>query len=370
MYVRWEVQSAENLHRQLKIQLEKERAHQAELFRQMAGDIGNITNLINAAKVEASSTTSAPVARKERAGSVNDHETDEIVTSGMSEKIEDIKIEAGKSDKRSLAVIDWSNLLDVFEAETSDKVKKITYAQSISAQLATSVLETEEDIKAQNDFVTYLNELLTDEELDYDYFKTLIDGRFASLKKKIALLEPEDITEELFEYYALCELTGTKPKKLKKESLKAENQKLLQQYTDKKKEDYVYQNLMEVFAELDMSVVDEMELDGLLGHKVVDAALPDFSIFMSLDSGGIVFETVAEVESTDSISSDKNALIEESAHKICQKHLMVIRKMQERGISLRIECEEKPKAERIRKIKKNNSRRVARGKKQEQQIGG
>ena len=51
---------------------------------------------------------------------------------------------------------------------------------------------------------------------------------------------------------------------------------------------------MEVFAELNMSVVDEMELDGLLGHRVVDESLPDCSIIPlnsislhSLESGKV-----------------------------------------------------------------------------------
>lgn len=43
VYIRWEVRNLENIHRQLKIQLEKEREHQAELFRQMAKDIGSVT---------------------------------------------------------------------------------------------------------------------------------------------------------------------------------------------------------------------------------------------------------------------------------------------------------------------------------------
>ena len=269
-----------------------------------------------------------------------------------------------------MAVIDWSNLLDAFEAETSDKVKKLTYAQEINAQLATAVLESEDDVKARNSFVSYLNELLNDNELDYEYFKELVARRFDSLKKKIEMFEPADATDELFEYYALSELLDIKPKKIKKESIKTESKKLLERYTEKKKEDYVYQNLVEVFEELNMSVVDEMELDGLLGHKVVDETLSDCSIFMSMDGGGIIFETVAETDNPDSLSSDKKAMIEESAHKVCQKHLMVIRKMQERGIFLRIECEEKPNAEKMRKVRKNNSRKISRGKKQEQYIGG
>lgn len=34
------------------------------------------------------------------------------------------------------------------------------------------------------------------------------------------------------------------------------------------------------------------------------------------------------------------------------------------------QCEEKPNAEKMRKVRKNNSRKISRGKKQEQYIGG
>ena len=62
--------------------------------------------------------------------------------------------------------------------------------------------------------------------------------------------------------------------------------------------------------------------------------------------------------------------MEESAQKVCQKHLQVIKKMQERGIYLKVECETKPKAERIRKVRTNKAKKTQRSRKQEQFIGG
>ena len=282
MFIRWNVQNLENIHRQLKIQLEKEREHQAELFRQMTENIGNITGKINAAKTTAASIKNASVTRTERVSNVKDYDTNEIISTGLSEELENVSVATENSDKRSLVVIGWSDFLDAFDAETSDKVKKLTYVQEINAQLNTAVLESEDDVEVRNGFVSYLNELLSDDELDYEYFKELIERRFDLLKKKIAMLEADDATDELFEYFALCGLLGIKPEKIKKERIKSENKKLLERYTEKKKEDFVYQNLIEVFAELNMSVVDEMKLDGLLGHKVVDETLSDCSIFMSM----------------------------------------------------------------------------------------
>ena len=248
MFIRWNVQNLENIHRQLKIQLEKEREHQAELFRQMTENIGNITGKINAAKTTAASIKNASVTRTERVSNVKDYDTNEIISTGLSEELENVSVATENSDKRSLVVIDWSDFLDAFDAETSDKVKKLTYVQEINAQLNTAVFESEDDVEVRNGFVSYLNELLSDDELDYEYFKELIERRFDLLKKKIAMLEADDATDELFEYFALCGLLGIKPEKIKKERIKAENKKLLERYTEKKKEDFVYQNLIEVFA--------------------------------------------------------------------------------------------------------------------------
>jgi hypothetical protein len=370
LYVRWEVENRERLHQQLKERLDLERQRQADLLRSISSAIGSITSKINSAKNSAVSSSADPVVSKERLGNVSDYDTGEVVTSGFSSSIEDTTVQSGDGSARQLLVIDWSNLLDSFEAETSDKVKKLTYAQQISSQLASAILETDDQVKAHNDFVAYLNSLLRDEELDFEYFKNLVDRRMQSLKTKIDFLEPEEITEDLFEYYALCELLGVKRRHVSKDNLKKECRYLFEQYAEKQKEQYVYQNLMEVFEELHMSVVDEMVLDGLSGHKVVDETLPDFSIFMSMDGGGIVFETVAEVDSNEILSSDKKAVIEESAQKVCQKHLQVIKKMQERGIYLKVECETKPKAERIRKVRTNKAKKTQRSRKQEQFIGG
>ena len=370
LYVRWEVENRERLHQQLKERLDLERQRQADLLRSISSAIGSITSKINSAKNSAVTSSADPVVSKERLGNVSDYDTGEVVTSGFSSSIEDVTVQSGDGSARQLLVIDWSNLLDSFEAETSDKVKKLTYAQQISIQLATAILETDDQVKAHNDFVAYLNSLLRDEELDFEYFKDLVDRRVQSLKTKIDFLEPDEISEDLFEYYALCELLGVKRRHVSKDNLKKECQYLFEQYAEKQKEQYVYQNLMEVFEELHMSVVDEMVLDGLSGHKVVDETLPDFSIFMSMDGGGIVFETVAEVDSSESLSSDKKAVIEESAQKVCQKHLQVIKKMQERGIYLKVECETKPKAERIRKVRTNKAKKTQRSRKQEQFIGG
>ena len=328
MYVRWNVQNLERMHRQLKIRLEQERKQQAELFQQMNENIKTITEKINSAKSTAASVQKTPLIRAEKVSNINDYDTDEIISTGFSENIENVNVEANNSKKRNLSVSDWSNYLDAFELETSDKAKKFAYAQEIDTQLTAVSTESKDDIMARNDFVSYLNELLNDDGLDYEYFRELVQRRFDMLKK------------------------------------------VSERYTEKNKEDYVYQNLVEVFEELDMRVVEEMELDGLPGHKVVDKDLPDCSIFMSMDGGGIIFETVAEVDNSEALSYDKKAMIEESAHKVCQKHLMVIRKMQERGILLQVECEEKPNAEKMRKIVRNNSRRMLKGKKQEQYIGG
>ena len=149
--------------------------------------------------------------------------------------------------------------------------------------------------------MSYLNDLLNDNELDYEYFHSLVDRRFEQLRSAIDATLPESEDDELFEYYALCEMLGLKPQQVKESELKKSIKILSDQLFQKKKEDFVYQNLKEVFAELNLAMTDEV--DNILGQRLVDSEISNCAIYMSTDSSGIIFETVGEVETDGSLSA-------------------------------------------------------------------
>ena len=140
------------------------------------------------------------------------------------------------------------------------------------------------------------------------------------------------------------------------------------QLFQKKKEDFVYQNLKEVFAELNLTMTDEV--DNILGQRLVDSEISNCAIYMSTDSSGIIFETVGEVETSGSLSANQKAVVEESARKMCQKHLEVIRRMRDRGILLHVECETKPKAENMKIVRKKATQKRGTQSGAVQYIGG
>lgn len=305
-------------------------------------------------------------AKSEHFSNIFNYETNDITASGFSElSTGSISVSSGDGSRRELVSVDLSGLLDGFEPE-SDKGRKIEYVWDIQQRFESAAIVERDDVSMYNDFITYLNSLIVDDELDFDYFKALVEPRVASLESKLEFYD----AETLYHYRALCSLLGLKPEKVRKSRMQAEIDRLTAALASRRNAEYVYNNLKEVFAELDMSIADEMELDGLAGHRVEDSGIADCAVFMSMDGEGIVFETVAETEEGGRLSADKKAKIEENANKVCEKHRMVIEKMRERGVELNIEAETKPKAERIRTVQRKAARKNVRNRVQERYIGG
>lgn len=369
VYLRWEVQDKERLHQQLMKQLAAEREHQAQLFQQMMGELGDIRASIASTKRVSSEQTANPVFNSTHISNVYSTESEDYVSSGYDmDSLSGVGIKTNGRGK-TVAVLDWSDTLDSMTHQTDESVKKTSYAKQINQMLAMSVCTTHQELNAKNAFVKYLNQLLADDGLEFEYFKALIDKRFAQLKETIEIPEL-DRSEEHFEYYALCELLGERRKQIKTADIPTIVLKMKERLLRKNQETFVYQNLKEVLAELNMTIESEMELDGLSGQRVVLPGIDDCSVFMSTDGGGFIFETVAEVDSSREISADKKATIEADAHTICKKHLEVIKRMRERGIILHIDCEAKPNIAKMRKITKKGSRNRGRTGAEAQYIGG
>lgn len=369
VYLRWEVQDKERLHQQLMKQLAVEREHQAQLFQQMMRDLGDIRTSITFTKSISGEQVPMTGFSSTKISNVDSMESTDYVSSGYDmDSLSGIHIEADDTGK-TVAVLDWSDKLDSLTHETDESVKKNSYAKQINQMLAVSVCTTHHELNAKNAFVKYLNQLLTDDSLEFEFFKVLIDKRFDQLKK-IVEIPALNGSEERFEYYALCELLGEHRQQVKTVDIPAIVRKMKQRLIKKNQEAFVYQNLKEVLAELNMKIEAEMELDGLSGQRVILPDVDDCSVFMSTDGGGFIFETLAEVDSSREMSSDKKASIEADAHKICKKHLEVIRKMRERGIILHIDSEASPNAEKMRKVIKRESRYKGRTGAVAQYIGG
>lgn len=354
MYVRWNIRNMENIHQRLKEQLEKERQHQIEQIKNATDQIFSINRMVENAKSEAKKSDNMRLLKTEKGGTSYDCDTEETFSSGYNSDIENISV-VSNSTKKESAVLDWSESLEEFEEKTSDSIKKVAYSKNVIAQINRGALFTKEDIELYDDLIQYLDNLLADSSLDFDYFKDLVDGKLSSLKRLMTASSQNN--DELYTYYAICQLLGIAPSANATTDLAKENKRLYSALIDKKKELYVYENLLEVFEELNLEISGDMELDGLLGKQVTDKTIDDCQIFMSIDGDGIVLETFTEVSQNETLSSNQKAHIEESANTICKKHLMVIEKMRERGIDFSIDCDVKPNAESMRKTTSSVLRR-------------
>jgi len=372
VYARVRIKSQEELHQQLVQELEIERLRQAELFNQMMKDIKAMKSQIeNTKKKDSQAGESVSKGQNTvRISNVSNVATGEKVITGFDEsKIEDThQISAQGVPVQKLLEIDLSEEI-LLANDHSDKTKKAKHAQVIYEKIAQVPFSTEEELEKRNQFVKYINSLLADETLDFAYFKTLIDKRFEQLASEVDLSDASNESPAYFQYLAICKLLGVKPEKIARKELAIQTKKLTEQLFEKKKDKYVLDCLKEVFAELGMHIEEEIELDGIAGQKVVDSEIDNCVIFMSQDQGGLLFETIAENDGSTPLSSDQKARMVESANKICKKHHKIIELLKRYGIVMSIECEEKPSAETMRSIKKNNKGKARKTKAAERKMG-
>jgi hypothetical protein len=283
------------------------------------------------------------------------------------EKESNIKLSVDKGVK--LSAIDISSTLEM-SVEDETMIEKKAYIEHINTQLMLATVYDEEERKLKNDFVKYVNSLIADDFLEWNYFKSLVDIRFDELRKKLKIEEVSFDNEETVQYYSLCNLLNVKPEALSGKNQKEEVERLMELYSIKKKEEYIAKSFEEVFEEMGIEISETTSLDGLSGNFLTAEDIPECSIFMSKDKRGILFETVAENVPEKGMSNNQKAKIEEAAARFCDCHQEIIRRMKVRGIDISIEYCTEPKIENIHKRTDIIDKRILKKKAQERHIGG
>lgn len=333
-YVRWELQRKEALRKAM----EEEKRRNMERMAQLKGLSRELDDL--GAWLSTKDATDTPRQyESETLSNVYDVAQDTISevavdTQGLYQA-KGIKSQTSEQGE----ILDWSAQLLRYEVANAADTKKNLYAQGLSAQLSAMVQGKTAAVALCKEFDAYQKKLLEDTQLDMSYFEFLLHQRFVQLKKTMAETM-ETNTQDQLEYQVLCQLLDMKPQPWTPAQRSAEIKRLNEELFQRRQEAYVYQQLKEVFAQLNLTMTGEE--DSVLGVKIVDDTLDNCALYMSADSQGFLFETVGEVAYAGSISQNQRALVETSARTICKKHLEVIRLMAERGILLTVDCETEP----------------------------
>jgi hypothetical protein len=363
VYVQWKVIDVEQINRMRIQQIAEERKQQAESLQKLMLSVDELKGLISQTrKKEVCQTDTNPIIT--RLSNITSTPSDEISSYGTkSVDVNNIKIsDENDQDPYELVSIDWVKYVNGFEDKTSERAMKIEYVETICAKLMQVLIKNSEGHLVWNQFVSYTNGLIADEKIELDYFKILIDSRFQILLSQMETHMAND-EEEHFEYLALCQLLDIPPQEYKEIDIISKIKELTKQLQLKLEEEYVYKNLKEVFCELGLEIVDEMKVDGLNGQKIVVPDTDNCSVFMSLNGSSILFETFAETESQNSLSSDQSLMIEQEANRICSVHQEVARRMKKRGILLSVVELVHPEAKKMRRvIKKSSNRNLTYGK--------
>lgn len=363
VYQSVQLQHERQMHENLMQQLNQERQRQKEQYRTLMNDVNSIKSQIEQTKKQASGQTLPAVTTTKLSG-IHNTESREVTVYGFDENaFNAVNIKSVDDRRGELKAIDYSSVFQGYPASLTDYEQKQNYILMVNEELSKLDVGKAEQ---KNQLVSFVNQLLCDDNIDFEYFKVLVDHRMELLHASSVNLDADN--DDWFEYLALCGMLHMKPEEIKKEKLQDMNQKLLKKLSKEKENEFVSQNLKEVFEELHMQIVGELQLDGLEGQHIVNEDDTGCSVFMSQDSEGVIFETMVEADS-ETMSADRKARIEESAVKMCEKHKLIIAKMKERGIILTTEYEKRPKAEQIRTVdclkRRSGSRGRANGNKME-----
>ena len=344
---------------------EVRRAQQIALHDKMLSDIRQVMDEIRSAQSGASGNG---IIDYTYSGSAYDGEDSDTVLSGFDAGAVGrfVLRTADAAGPVELQAFDLSDAFDEQLISQSERSKR-DFIREISTQIDAMVADTIEKVHERNRFVAFVNGLAADAELDFDYFKTLVQQNLDSLSAVFSA-EASDVGA-LAEYEAVCELLGIAAAQPPND-IAAETERLKKQLYAKREIRFVHDNLAEVFAELGLSIGAEFELNGLNGKCVTDSSITNCAMFMSADNDGIVFETFAEVPDGTTLSHNERLAAEASAIKLCEKHREVVRLMAQRGIDFNIVEETTPRAESLRTVGRSVEKRRAKTAAREQAIGG
>ena len=344
---------------------EVRRAQQIALHDKMLSDIRQVMDEIRSAQ---SGASGVGVTNYTYSGSAYDGEDNDTVVSGFDAGTVGRYVlrTADAAGSVELQALDFSDAFDEQLLSKNERSKR-DFIREISTQIEAMVADTAQKISERNRFVAFVNGLVADSELDFSYFKTLVQQNLDSLSAVFSA----DVADvgALAEYEAVCELLGIASAQPPSD-IAAETEQLKKQLYAKRESRFVHDNLAEVFAELGLSIGAAMELDGLRGSRVTDSSIANCAMFMSADNDGIVFETFTEAPDGAVLSHNERLAAEVSAIKLCEKHLEVVRLMAQRGIDFNIVEETVPKAEKLRAVGRNVEKRRSKNAAQEHAIGG
>lgn len=228
-------------------------------------------------------------------------------------------------------VLDYSGTISPRNAKNSAQFKKLALASDLMKNVMLWVVDDIQEQMRLNQLIGVVNQLLDDDTIAFDHFRQFVDLRFEAFHRQQQAMEYD--TELWQQYCALCAMCGERPKRIHRDALAREVQKIKSNAATAKYVANARKTFMEAVEQLGLEVQSDYVLDRVSGTLLVDLDNPGFNLFFSEHDVSFLLEMV------DTGEADPDQRIQQRTN-VCHKRRQLEQFMREKGYHLKICAED------------------------------
>lgn len=228
-------------------------------------------------------------------------------------------------------VLDYSGMISLRNARNSAQFKKMALASDLMKKIMVWVVEDPREQLRLNQLVEVVNGMLDDDTVSFGHFQQFVELRFAAFQRQQDAL---DCDPQLWDQYcALCAMRGERPRRIRKDALAGEIQRLTEEAVTAKFIANARKAFMEAVEQLGLEVHSGHVLDRVSGTLLVDKKNPGFNLFFSEHDVSFLLEMVDTGEAEPSQRKQQH-------DSLCRKRRQLEQIMLSKGYRLKVCAED------------------------------
>lgn len=226
--------------------------------------------------------------------------------------------------------LDFSKLLIVNDIDNPLETELNAWISKIDNR----IIFSEKDEQDRSRLMEVLGKIISDGQLDIeDKIKAVRMRVDAYLQGAYVLTDNDknELTNEYFEYVALCQMLDLTPNEKYPYRIKKEITRMKNVLEKRTQDEYIMETVQNIMTELGCNLKEEAILDHVMGHKFSINRHEICDIFVGNDGSGIMFEPIVEANTKRTIEQRK---IESDIGYVCSLYKELEDKAFEAGVIL------------------------------------
>lgn len=252
---------------------------------------------------------------------VSGYDDDNEVDISSIQRDDDIKIDHEE--------LDFSDLLQTIHKESSLETELNDWIKKADCRVILRKKDEEDRIR----LLSILSEVVQDNSLD-------IEDKIKNVKMRVEAYlnssytptqaEQQAISEEYFEYVALCQMLDVTPREKYPYRIHLEIDRMKAVLEKRANDEYIMETIHEIMSDLGCSNAEDAILDHVIGSKFKVDGHEVCDVFVGRDGAGIMFEPIVDASDKNVSNTERKSDIEH----VCSLYKEIEDRAFERGILL------------------------------------